>query len=94
MSAIFTLSEVPPLPAHGHFSVTPLTLRIRTEQPRALAEEMLNFFRSFISGVIKVNPTKYTIRAELIIDYSVSVTKVRMFSSGDIVLVEFQRPYP
>ena len=91
MSAVFAVSEVPPLPAHGNFIVAPLTLRIRTGQPRALAEEMLNFFRSLISGVIKVNPTKYTILAELIIDYSVSVTKVRMFSSGDIVLVEFQR---
>ena len=91
MSAIFTLSEVPPLPAHGHFSVTPLTLRIRTGQARTLAEEMLCFFRSLISGEIKVNGAKYTIRAELIIDYSATVTKVRMFGCGDIVLVEFQR---
>ena len=91
MSTVFALSGVPPLPGHGHFSVAPLTLRIRTGQPRALAEEILRFFRSLISGEIKVNPTKYTIRAEVIVDYSASVTKVRMFSSGDTVLVEFQR---
>ena len=46
MNTVFALSGVPPLPAHGHFSVTPLTLRIRTGQARTLAEEMLCFFRA------------------------------------------------
>ena len=90
MSTVFALCEVPPLPAHG--CVDPLTLRIKTRQPRALAEEILSFFRGLISGAIKVNSTKCTIRAELIMDYNACVTKVRMYSGvDDIVLVEFLR---
>ena len=91
MSMVFVLSAVPPVPAHSYFTFTPLTLRVRTAEPSGLLQEILAFFRGMTSGELKVNPTKCTIRAELILNYRACVSKARLFGSGDIVLIEFQR---
>lgn len=92
-SEIFQAHHVPPSPPSSqHFFFVPTTLFLKNGCPQEIGNSLLEFFRSqVVASITKVTTAKYAIKAEVFVDGSSCMMKVRMYTHGDEYAVELQR---
>jgi len=92
-SEIFQAQHVPPSPPSSeHFFFVPTTLFLKDCCPQEIGNSLLEFFRSqVVASITKVTTAKYAVKAEVFVDGSSCMMKVRVYTQGDRYAVELQR---